>query len=101
VRFQKLVDPSTTWTNIWSAHERVAVKRRRPDGEAATTRSTGRSELVVRDADGRLVYRLTLPCDPIEDANYLVALLAASRSRPSRASGRGARRCSTPGRSTS
>jgi hypothetical protein len=78
VRFQKPGDPNIRWTNIWSAHERVAVKRR-PGEEATATRSTGRSELVVRDGDGRLVYRLTLPCDPIKDTAFLAALVAGKQ----------------------
>jgi hypothetical protein len=38
-----------------------------------------RTELVVRDGDGRLVYRFTLPCDPIADPDYLLALVAGQR----------------------
>jgi hypothetical protein len=33
-----------------------------------------RTELLVRDGDGRLVYRFTLPCDPVADPAYLNAL---------------------------
>jgi predicted RNA-binding Zn ribbon-like protein len=37
------------------------------------------AELVVRDGDGKLVYRFHLPCDPIEDADYLAALMAGDQ----------------------
>jgi hypothetical protein len=66
VRVQKPGDPSTKSINFWSAHQRVAVKRQRPGGEVTATRATvsTRTDLVVRDGDGKLIYRLTLPCDP-------------------------------------
>jgi hypothetical protein len=38
-----------------------------------------RTELLVRDGDGRLVYRFTLPCDPVEDTAYLKALAAGQQ----------------------
>jgi hypothetical protein len=79
VRMHKPGDPATTWTDSWSAHERVTVKRRRPGGEAATRPTVSRTELVVRDGDGQLVYRLTLPCDPVADPGYLEALVAGQR----------------------
>jgi hypothetical protein len=34
---------------------------------------------VVRDGDGQLVYRFTLPCDPVADPDYLAALVAGQR----------------------
>ena len=37
------------------------------------------TELVVRDGDGKLVYRFTLPCDPVADPTYLAALVAGER----------------------
>jgi hypothetical protein len=78
VKMQKPGNPSTTSTSIWPAHQRLTVKRR-SDGKAAATRSTGRTELVVRDGDGQLVYRFTLPCDPVADPDYLAALVAGQR----------------------
>ena len=37
------------------------------------------AELVVRDGDGKLVYRLTLPVDPIADPAYFMALVAGQQ----------------------
>jgi hypothetical protein len=81
VRVQKPGDPSTKSINFYPAHERVAVKRQRPGGDAVATKvtATTRTELVVRDCDGRLVYRLTLPCDPVADPAYLAALVAGQQ----------------------
>jgi hypothetical protein len=81
VRVQKPGDPSTKSSDFYPAHERVAVKRQRPSSEAAATKATARTrtELVIRDGDGRLVYRFTLPCDPVEDTAYLKALVAGER----------------------
>jgi hypothetical protein len=80
VRVQKLVgDHRIKSINFYSAHERVAVKRGRPASEVTPTRATAsatRTELLVRDGDGKLVYRLTLPCDPVADPAYLEALVA-------------------------
>jgi hypothetical protein len=56
----------------------VAVKRQRPGGEVVATAST-RTELLVRDGDGKLVYRFTLPCDPVADPEYLAALVAGKQ----------------------
>jgi hypothetical protein len=81
VRVQKPGDPSTKSSNFYPAHVRVAVKRQRPGGEVVATKATvsTRTELLVRDGDGKLVYRLTLPCDPIEDTTYLAALVAGEQ----------------------
>jgi hypothetical protein len=38
-----------------------------------------RTELVIRDGNGRLVYRFTLPCDPLADPAYLKALVAGEQ----------------------
>jgi hypothetical protein len=37
------------------------------------------TELVIRDDEGQLVYRFTLPCDPIADVEYLAALVAGQQ----------------------
>jgi hypothetical protein len=37
------------------------------------------TELIVRDGNGKLVYRLTLPCDPVADSDYLTALVAGQQ----------------------
>jgi hypothetical protein len=74
VRVQKPGNPGLKSINFYPAHARVAVKPRGQAGEAAP-RST-RTELVVRDGDGKLIYRLTLPCDPVADPAYLKALVA-------------------------
>jgi hypothetical protein len=81
VRVQKPGEPSTKSSNFYPAHERVAVKRQRPGSEAAATKATAstRTELLVRDGDGKLVYRLTLPCDPVADPAYLKALVAGEQ----------------------
>jgi hypothetical protein len=78
VRVQKPGDPSTKSMNYWAAHERVTVKERRPGGESTAT-APGRTELLIRDGDGRLVYRVTLPCDPVADPAYLKALVAGQQ----------------------
>jgi hypothetical protein len=78
VRVQKPGNPSTKSINFYPAHERVAVKRQRPGGEVVATAST-RTELLVRDGDGKLVYRFTLPCDPVADPEYLAALVAGKQ----------------------
>jgi hypothetical protein len=81
VRVQKPGDPSIKTINFYSAHERVTVKRGRPGGEVTATRATvsTRTELLVRDGDGKLVYRLTLPCDPVADPSYFAALVAGEQ----------------------
>jgi hypothetical protein len=101
VRVQKAGNPSTKSINLYPAHERVMVKPRGQGGGAAPRQGGGaaprptRTELLVRDSDGKPVYRLTLPCDPVADPAYLKASWRASRSASSRASGRGTRRWST------
>jgi hypothetical protein len=84
VRVQKPGDPSTKSSTFYPAHERVAVQRQRPGSEAAATKATAspRTELVIRDGDGRLVYRFTLPCDPVQDPAYLKALVAGEHVSP-------------------
>jgi hypothetical protein len=51
---------------------RAVALRRGSDGEE----KHGPLGAGGRDADSRLVYRLTLPCDPIEDTTDLAALVA-------------------------
>jgi hypothetical protein len=46
---------------------------------ASLLSTAGGSELIVRDSDGRLVYRLTLPCDPVVDTAYLAALVTGKQ----------------------
>jgi hypothetical protein len=55
-------------TEHWPAHKRVAVRRDQANGE-----------LLVGDGDGKLVYRLNLPCDPVADPAYLKALAAGEQ----------------------
>jgi hypothetical protein len=43
------------------------------------TASATRTELLVRDGDGKLVYRFTLPCDLVADPDYLKALVAGQQ----------------------
>jgi hypothetical protein len=49
-----------------------------PPGQVGDTLQL-RPSRVVRDGDGRLVYRLTLPCDPVADPAYLKALVAGEQ----------------------
>jgi hypothetical protein len=77
----RVLRPEHQVQQLLPAHERVAVKRQRPGSEAAATKATAstRTELLVRDGDGRLVYRLTLPCDPVANPAYLKALVAGEQ----------------------
>jgi hypothetical protein len=82
VRVQKPGNPALKSISFYPAHERVTVKARGQGGEP-TPRPT-RTELVVRDGDGKLVYRLTLPCDPVADPATSRRSSRAKRSAPSR-----------------
>jgi hypothetical protein len=44
--------------------------------ELLVATASTRTELVIRDGAGKLVYRFTLPCDPVADPTYLKALVA-------------------------
>jgi hypothetical protein len=83
VRLRKPGDTSVTDVEYWPAYQRVRVKRRRPGSGVVTTKATvsTRTELVIRDGDGKLVYRLTLPCDPVVDPGYLAALVCGPAGR--------------------
>jgi hypothetical protein len=41
--------------------------------------TAGGSELIVRDSDGRLVYRRTLQCDPVQDTAYVATLVTGKQ----------------------
>jgi hypothetical protein len=81
VRLRRPGDTTVTDVEYWPAYQRVKVKRRRPGGEVAATRATvsTRTELLVRDGDGKLVYRFTLSCDPVANPAYLEALVAGQQ----------------------
>jgi hypothetical protein len=79
VRVQKPGNPTIKSINFYPAHERVAVKRGREVTPTRATASATRTELLVRDGEGKLVYRFTLPCDPVADPGYLKALVAGEQ----------------------
>jgi hypothetical protein len=61
VRLRHPGDTSVPDVEYWPAYQRVAVRRQRPGREPAATRATvnSRTELLICDGDGKLVYRFT------------------------------------------
>jgi hypothetical protein len=78
VRVEKPGDPQHQVAQLLPRAREVKVK---PRGQGEAAPRPTRTELLVRDGDGKLVYRFTLPCDPVADPTYLAALVAGPGRR--------------------